>query len=779
MNPELELFCGRVLSALGTGLYQGLVLTAVIWLGLKLLPRSNAATRHAVGMVTLVLVAALPIVHFLKPAVVERRETGAESDQLLPTRILGAMIEGSVPPNPEPVMWPDDVRWEPEAVMSEESSAGSLEVFAEASAMEESIPEGAAVSEMEADAADEPVAVLREASEVVPVPVQSWEMLRGKTEAMLARIPEIPVRLEFLVPKWTAVCLVGLWVLLGGVRLAGVAWQCWRLWLLKRGGTAVAEEVQGVFRRVCDEMGVRRRARLLSCGEIASPMAAGFWKPAVLLPTAVIEQANGSQIEHLLRHEAAHLRRGDDWANLVQQVIRATLFFHPGVWWLSRRVTLDREIACDDHVLASTGAAQAYALLLTEFAGRMRAHEWAAAPAAWSRKSQLKERIGMILDQKRNATTGLARTKLGLMTAAGVLVATLVWQSGPRLAFAQESGVVAVLEASAEDGARVTVEAETPAKTKPARVTLERTGPETAPRAPRAAIGPASVHLVAPAPHPAPAPVAHPEPMREPKAVAVLSTTPVSPRTSISVTAAPRIEKPRVSVAVTEPVLAQVHPVPGEPRGFKPGPAPRKAGGEPLERRVERLERMIESLTGDRKQGAVEWNHDMHLHFEDGHEKHAEGWAGHEKTIESEFKFGPKAEELERIHKQAEKMALQAARQSEQLAREAQQRAMRYRDGKGEERRDALEIQRRSLQVEARRAALEQELRGLAKQMERVEGMLDEIEDEQEMIEEQVERERERIEKEEEEVERRERKARDDSGDAQDVPEKRAPKTVQ
>ena len=64
MNAELELFFNRLLEALFNGAYQGLVLTAVIALGLKLYPRGNAATRHVVWFVTLLFVAALPIVHF-------------------------------------------------------------------------------------------------------------------------------------------------------------------------------------------------------------------------------------------------------------------------------------------------------------------------------------------------------------------------------------------------------------------------------------------------------------------------------------------------------------------------------------------------------------------------------------------------------------------------------------------------------------------------------------------------------------------------------------------
>jgi beta-lactamase regulating signal transducer with metallopeptidase domain len=97
-------------------------------------------------------------------------------------------------------------------------------------------------------------------------------------------------------------------------------------------------------------------------------MAVGFRKPAILLPSALVDGGNEARLEPILRHELAHIVRRDDWSNLLQQVIHAIFFFHPGVWWLSSRLTIDREIACDDHVLIAIGGRKEYALLLAEFA---------------------------------------------------------------------------------------------------------------------------------------------------------------------------------------------------------------------------------------------------------------------------------------------------------------------------------------------------------------------------------------------------------------------------
>jgi hypothetical protein len=102
-------------------------------------------------------------------------------------------------------------------------------------------------------------------------------------------------------------------------------------------------------------------------------------------------------------------------------------------------LTVEREIACDDHVLAATHTPRSYALFLTEFAGRRQGHVVVAAPAAWSSQNQLTERINMILDVNRNSSPRLACLRLGILTAAATWIAILGLTTGPRLVFAEEN----------------------------------------------------------------------------------------------------------------------------------------------------------------------------------------------------------------------------------------------------------------------------------------------------------------------------------------------------
>jgi beta-lactamase regulating signal transducer with metallopeptidase domain len=114
------------------------------------------------------------------------------------------------------------------------------------------------------------------------------------------------------------------------------------------------------------------------------------------------------------------------------------LCFHPAVWWISRRLSIEREIACDDHVLQSGHKRRDYAWFLTEFAGRARGRDWNAATAAWCRKTQLTERVDMILDKNRSTSTRLARAGFGIISTTAAAFAVLLLQAAPRLSLASD-----------------------------------------------------------------------------------------------------------------------------------------------------------------------------------------------------------------------------------------------------------------------------------------------------------------------------------------------------
>lgn len=99
-----------------------------------------------------------------------------------------------------------------------------------------------------------------------------------------------------------------------------------------------------------------------------SPVAAGWWRPIVLVPAALIVRMPADLLEALLAHELAHIKRHDYLINLIQSAIEALLFYHPVVWWLSRQVRLEREQIADDLATAALGEPRRLAIALHELA---------------------------------------------------------------------------------------------------------------------------------------------------------------------------------------------------------------------------------------------------------------------------------------------------------------------------------------------------------------------------------------------------------------------------
>jgi hypothetical protein len=107
---------------------------------------------------------------------------------------------------------------------------------------------------------------------------------------------------------------------------------------------------------------------LLVSSHIASPMSLGFLTPAILIPQALLDTLSDSELEHVVLHELGHLRRRDDWTNFAQKLIEAILPIQPAVYWIGHRMSIEREMACDDWVVATTGTAKPYAASLTKVA---------------------------------------------------------------------------------------------------------------------------------------------------------------------------------------------------------------------------------------------------------------------------------------------------------------------------------------------------------------------------------------------------------------------------
>ncbi len=187
-------------------------------------------------------------------------------------------------------------------------------------------------------------------------------------------------------------------------------------------------------RQLAASLKISCRVGVAVCDRIAAPILVGILRPMILLPAAALAGWTPQQLEMVLLHELAHVRRYDNLVNLLQRIIEAVLFFQPMVWIISGWVRREREHCCDELVVARTSQPHAYAEMLVSLSERLSQEVgWAKRsavpptyPQAVSSMAQrpLVVRIRRIL-KKEEQTMQVSRKAVGLVLA-GVLTLVLV-----------------------------------------------------------------------------------------------------------------------------------------------------------------------------------------------------------------------------------------------------------------------------------------------------------------------------------------------------------------
>ncbi len=239
--------------------------------------------------------------------------------------------------------------------------------------------------------------------------------------------------------------LLGGWILglviLSGRLLFGVAGAR----RLGRGRMALSEGMAGRAAAVAARLGLHAVPRICSAKAAGEAVVVGLLRPMVLVPIAWLTEMTPEVLEAVIAHELAHISRHDVWFNLFQRFVETLLFYHPAVWWLSRRVRLAREMCCDELAAAATGKRVAYVTAL-ELAARKRLE-----PAE---KSLLEVALGItrmtLLDRVRNVLGLAVRHEQGRWWPAAVLtllVLPAVWLATMSASSAQEEKPAAEVRA--------------------------------------------------------------------------------------------------------------------------------------------------------------------------------------------------------------------------------------------------------------------------------------------------------------------------------------------
>lgn len=172
---------------------------------------------------------------------------------------------------------------------------------------------------------------------------------------------------------------------------------------LKKNLSVISPENRERFREYFEINNIKRKVALYAPSNIRMPMAIGLFNPAILIPNSLIDKLTDEQLKQVVFHELAHIRRWDDWTNLIQRIIETFFFWHPLILYIARRLDLEREIACDDWVITLSGESKSYALCLTKLIEfNMFTSNQPMAIGVALRRKHITTRISMLLSKGRN-----------------------------------------------------------------------------------------------------------------------------------------------------------------------------------------------------------------------------------------------------------------------------------------------------------------------------------------------------------------------------------------
>lgn len=179
---------------------------------------------------------------------------------------------------------------------------------------------------------------------------------------------------------------------------------------------------QEKLQELCIQLHLRKAVTLLESGYMKMPLVIGHLKPVILIPAGLLTGLPAAQIEAVLLHELAHIRRNDFFVNSLQVLVEIIFFFNPGLLWISSLLREEREHCCDDVALAKTGNKRAFIEALIAFKENALAQHPGYAVTFPGKKNLLLQRVNRIIGVSNKALLPAER----LFFAAGVLLLSVI-----------------------------------------------------------------------------------------------------------------------------------------------------------------------------------------------------------------------------------------------------------------------------------------------------------------------------------------------------------------
>lgn len=396
----------QVAWAICNSLWQGAAIAAAAWLALRIARRASAAVRYHVWSFVLVAAIVLP---FINAGMPQRVLVIAQPHPAVPALAAVARVEARLPalrPTAGVAHPPRTTNDAPPPRPTTRASSVERRAARSSIGPRSSLPSSMAPTSIATSISTE--------ARTVGAGLGASAVAIGQTAQ-----PALP----FGFAAWLAVA---------ALLFARLGWGLSRLRTIKRG----LEPLEGpAIEAMCRASG--RCVRVAMSGEVGSPCVIGYLHPVVALPSSLVASLDAADLRRVLAHELAHVRRYDDWANLVQQCVRAALFFNPVVHVACRALDVSREIACDDLVAAGHADRIEYAKCLTEIA-RRGAYVEHLVPAAgfFPDRRQIVVRIEQLLDRDHSGSARVGAIPAATAIVVVIAIAALAAHQLPALAIA-------------------------------------------------------------------------------------------------------------------------------------------------------------------------------------------------------------------------------------------------------------------------------------------------------------------------------------------------------
>ncbi|MFC2098308.1 M56 family metallopeptidase [Bacteroidota bacterium] len=231
-------------------------------------------------------------------------------------------------------------------------------------------------------------------------------------------------------PWMTTIWLLG--VLLLSFRLLGGFFHVNRI--RNHNVSPLPEYWNDQFKMLVQKSGINRVIHFKLSGRITVPTVIGVIKPVILVPAGIISLMPVEQLESIIAHELAHIRRYDYLINIIQSLIEALFFYHPVVWLLSSSIRQEREKCCDDYAVRTCGKLSIYARALAGL-GEYQAGAIMPAVALSGNKNRIIHRVERLINPKKMKNNASEKIVAGLIIIGSAIIMTLSTGASPTLKF--------------------------------------------------------------------------------------------------------------------------------------------------------------------------------------------------------------------------------------------------------------------------------------------------------------------------------------------------------